>query len=105
MHCEELVVGLSLEKVSLRRQQLQPDQYGKEATHKKEKGDGGQIKQCDALVIGGEQPRFHAVVHIEIVLASLNGHDGCSTCTHFVGFCLSEAGGCFCSGRVLSAVA
>ena len=75
MHGEELVVGLCLDQVSLRRQQLQADQGSEKPPYEKEKSDRHQVKPGDALVVSRQEPGFEAVVDIEIVFTAL-GFDG-----------------------------
>ena len=66
VHGEEFVVGLGLNQVSLGCNQLEPYHHRKRAPEEKEQRDGRQVKQCNALVVDREQPRFHTVIDIEI---------------------------------------
>ena len=71
VHREQLVVGLRLHQIALRRQQLQAHQAWRNAPPMKKKNViDEQIKHRDALVIGGQQPRLHAVADIEIMSRS-----------------------------------
>ena len=69
MHGEELVVSIGLHQVARGSQQLEADEQREEAANEKEERDGDEIEQRDALVVGGEQPRPHSVLLVQIILA------------------------------------
>jgi len=56
VHGEKLVVSIGLDEVTGGSEQLEADEQREESTDEKEEGDGEEIKQRDALVVGGEQP-------------------------------------------------
>ena len=66
VHGEQLVIGVVLEQ-AVWAEQIQPHAHGEGSADEEEGGDGEQIQQRDALVVGGEQPRFPAVVDIQVV--------------------------------------
>ena len=108
VHGEHLVIGVGLHQVALRRQQLEPDEHGKEAAEKKERRHRDQVEDRDPLVVGGQQPGLEAVPVVEIVqlrsgrsLIRRNcctRHDYC-TCI-FCCVCAGEVAGWFCSPAV-----
>src|SRR5581483_6029605 len=58
-------------------QQFQPDQGGGETADEEHGGNGDQVEDGDALMIGGEEPGLDAVVGVQIVLAFHRcGRDG-----------------------------
>ena len=67
VHGEHLVIGVGLHQVALRRQQLEPDEHGKEAAEKEERRHRNQIEDRDPLVVGGQQPGLEPVPVVEIV--------------------------------------
>ena len=67
VHGEELVVGLRLHHVALRRDQLEADEGGEDAADREHHGDARQVEEGDALVVRGQQPRLHAVAHVQVV--------------------------------------
>ena len=66
MHGEELVVGFRRDQGAARRQEMNADHGGENAPNEKENSDGGEVKQGDALVVGGKQPRFDACAVTDI---------------------------------------
>jgi hypothetical protein len=64
---EDLVVGLGLEDVSGRRQQLEPDQRRREAADREEDRDADQVHDRDPLVVDRQQPRPHAVAGVQVI--------------------------------------
>jgi hypothetical protein len=67
VHGEELVVGVRLHEVPVRRQQLD-SQYRREDTADGEHDrDDDEVEDGDALVVDRQQPRANPVVRIEIV--------------------------------------
>ena len=56
VHGEELVVGVGLEQVSCRSQQLETHQSGKDSTQKEHQADRHYIHNSDALVVSGQEP-------------------------------------------------
>ena len=56
-------------QVARRSEQFETDQQREEAADEKEKRNGDEIEQRDALVVGGEQPRPHSVLFVQVVLA------------------------------------
>ena len=69
VHGEQLVVGVGRNQVTSRGEQLQADQHGEEAADPEHHGDRDEIKDRDALVVCGQQPRLDAVVGVQVVLA------------------------------------
>ena len=65
---EELVVGVGLEQVALRRRELEPDAHGKQAAEEEEYRDRDQVEDRDALVVLGEQPRPERVAVRQVVV-------------------------------------
>src|SRR5260370_42314865 len=55
---KHLVVSARLHEVTLRSQQLQADRHRIKAANEEEEADRAEIKQRDALVIPGQQPRL-----------------------------------------------
>jgi len=68
VHGEELVVGFGGDQVTRWSQQVDTDHGGEDAANEKEEGDGSEIEQGDALVVGGEKPGANAVGGIKIML-------------------------------------
>ena len=64
---EHLVVGVRLHQVAFGRDELHADHDREEPAEEKHQRDRDQIEKRDALVVGGEQPRFPAVVRVEVV--------------------------------------
>src|SRR2546426_674649 len=71
VHGEKLVVSLRLDQVSLWRQQLQTQQRSEKTTYEKEEGDRKEVEPCNALVVGGEEPRFHSITDVEVMFPML----------------------------------
>src|SRR5260370_39341312 len=67
MHAEKLVVGIGINQVALRGQQLQPDQYGENAADEKHQRDGDYVEYSDALVVCRQQPRLPAILRVQII--------------------------------------
>src|SRR5688572_30415787 len=65
---KELVVGIRLDQVALRRHEFKTKENRSGAADEKEKRDRSQIEQRDALVVGGEQPRPYAVADVDVML-------------------------------------
>ncbi len=64
---EDLVIGVRLEEVALRRQQLKPDEQRVDAAQEEEERDGPQVEQGDALVVLRQEPRLDAVLLVQVV--------------------------------------
>ncbi len=73
MHGEKFVVGFGLHQIALRREQLQAQQGGGHTADNKEKRHRQQVEPGDPLVIGGEEPGFNAVAHVQIMQAAFQG--------------------------------
>ena len=58
VHREQLVVGLGLNQVALRRHQLEPHQRRRRAADEEEERDRDHVQQRDPLVVGRQQPRL-----------------------------------------------
>src|SRR5207245_11591458 len=76
VHGEELVVGLCLEEVARRREQLEAQHDGEEAAHEEGARQRDQVEEPDPLVVGGEEPRAHAVALGQVVEPGLLDDDG-----------------------------
>ena len=59
---EDLVVGGRLQEIALRREQLESDHQRVNPADEEEESDRAEIKQRDALVILGQQPRLQPVL-------------------------------------------
>ena len=68
---EDLVVGLGLEDVAGRGQQLQADERGCEPADREEHRDADQVQDRDPLVVCRQEPRPHAVLRVQVVDAFL----------------------------------
>ncbi len=73
VHGEELVVGVRIDQVALRRQQLQPDQPGEDAPEEEHHGDGDDVENGDALMVLGEQPGLPAVLRVQVIRSLYRG--------------------------------
>ena len=85
MRGEQLVVGFRIHHIPCRRQQLEAHQGCGSAAEKEEAGDRDHVKQSDALVVPGQQPRpeSEALAQIARLVQNLLGTDlvgGC--CAH-----------------------
>ena len=69
MHGEELVIGIGLNQVARRGQQFEANEKREETSNKEEERDRREVKQRDALVVGGQQPGRDTVLFIEIIFA------------------------------------
>ena len=67
VHREQLVVGVRLHQVACGRQQLEANRNGEETADHEHDGDRHQVEERDALVVGRQQPRLHAVVDVQVV--------------------------------------
>ena len=76
MHGEELVVGFGLDQGAGGLDQVQPHHDGRDSSDEKHQGDGSEIEQGDAFVVGGEEPGFDSVAGVQIVNAGLDGNFG-----------------------------
>ena len=85
VHGEELVIGVGLNQIASRSQQFQPDEQREKSTDEKEKSNGQQVEQRDALVVNSQQPGLDAVFLVEIILAfrcdCCGGHCYCTFCS------------------------
>ena len=70
---EELVVGVGLEQIALRRRELQADAHGEQAAEEEERRDRDQIEDRDPLVVLREQPRLEAVAVRQVVVRWVDG--------------------------------
>ena len=64
---EELVVGVGLDEVALRRRELEADADRHEAAEEEEDRDRDQIHDRDPLVVLRQQPRLEAVAVVQIM--------------------------------------
>src|SRR5208337_3618494 len=71
-----------LNQVARRCQQFQADEQGEESSDEKEEGDGDEVKERNAFMVGRQQPRADAVLLIQIVdpfgLRVLDRHTHCT---------------------------
>ena len=74
VHTEELVVGGRFEDRAIGLNQVDPNQHRRDASHQEEEGDRRHVENRDALVVRRQQPRFDAVIGIQIVHASIKIH-------------------------------
>jgi hypothetical protein len=72
VHGEKFVVSVGLHQVACGREQFEADEQGEESADEKEERNRDEVKQRDAFVVGGEQPRPHSVLFVQIIFA-LNG--------------------------------
>ncbi len=77
VHGKQLVIGIVQHQVAWRSQQLQADQHGEEAAKEEEQRDRDQIQDCNALVVGGQQPRLDAVVRVQVIRLRFARLDRC----------------------------
>ncbi len=68
VHGEELVVGFRRYQ-ALGFDEVQAHQDGEKAANEKHQSDGDEIEDGDALVVNGQQPGLHAVIHVEVIQA------------------------------------
>src|SRR4030095_11684325 len=68
VHRKQFVVGLGLDEVTRRGQQLQADKHGEKTSKEEKQRDGYQVQQCDSLVVSSEKPRLHAVADVQVML-------------------------------------
>ena len=69
MHREQLVVGLGLHQIGVRRGQVDADQRGRDAADDEKEGNAQQVQQADPLVVGRQQPRTNRGAVVQIVVA------------------------------------
>jgi len=97
VHGEELVVSFGGDQITGGREEVDADQGGENAADEEENGDRAEIQEGDALVVGGEQPRFEAVRGVQVVLVrhGLRGH-WCWRLAHDL-FLPAAGSGCDCN--------
>jgi hypothetical protein len=80
---EELVIGIYLHQVAGGCEQFEADEQGEKSADEKEESDLQEIKERNALVVGGEKPRADPVVLVEVILPFNVWTDRCchSYCT------------------------
>ncbi len=64
---KDLVVSGRLQEIALRSQQFEANHQRVDSADEKEESDGPEIKQSDALVILGQQPRLQPVLGVDVV--------------------------------------
>ncbi len=69
VHGEQLVIGIGLDEIARRGQQLQADEQRKNAADKEEESYRQQVEQRDALVVPGKEPRLDSVTCVQVALA------------------------------------
>ena len=60
MHREQPIIGFGRSQQPFGNDEIQPHQRRREAADEKEHRDAAEVKQCDALVIGGQKPAADA---------------------------------------------
>ena len=61
VHSEHLVIGVGGHQIGLRRQQLQADQARQGPADEEEKRNRNQVKNCNPLVVAGQQPAHQTI--------------------------------------------
>src|SRR6266550_1734528 len=69
MHGEQLVVGVGLNQVARGSEQFETNEQSEQSADEEKERYRSQVEQRDALVVGGEQPRPHPVLLVQIILA------------------------------------
>ena len=67
VHREGAVIAILVEDRPVRIDEVESHQRGRDSAQQKEHADRDQVENGDALVVGREEPRFPAVIGVEIV--------------------------------------
>ena len=69
VHGEEFVVGVGLDEIAGRGEELEADEEREDAADEEEERNAEQIQHRDALVVTRQEPRLEAVTGVQVALA------------------------------------